>query len=130
MGRSVLDHITNERTQRINKPGQVFSRIYIEDLADSLYASMCRPTPGEIFNVTDDRPASSREVIEYGCQLIGCCLPPLVPFEGANISPIAREFYQDNRRVSNQKLKDYLNVSFRYPSFEEGLSDIAKQMQG
>lgn len=120
-GRSIFDSLRAGTAQRIDKPGHVFSRIHIEDIVISLEASMANPHPGEIYNLADDEPASTSDLIAYGCQLMCIGSPPIVPFEKARISEALREFYSENKRVSNHKIKESLGVSLRYPTYREGL---------
>ena len=123
-GRSVFDRLKSKSLSRIDKPGHLFSRIHVEDIARILKASMFKPTPGEIFNVADDLPAESRELIEYACYLLKEPFPSLVPFEEADLSPMAREFYQDNKRVLNRKAKDLFGLNLKYPTYKEGLLSL------
>ncbi len=120
-GRSVLDTIRAGSAQRLDKPGHVFSRIHIYDIVSILKASMDVPHAGEIYNLADDEPASSADVVAYGCQVLGLDVPPLIPFEEAAISLSLREFYADNKRVSNAKIKKSLGVSLLYPTYRKGL---------
>jgi hypothetical protein len=120
-GRSALDSVRAGIARRINKPGHAFGRIHVEDIVGAIIASMARPKPGSIYNVCDDKPAPSHEVIAFACQLLRRPVPPLVDFEDANLAPITRCFYMDNRRVSNRKIKDELGLVFKYPDFESGL---------
>lgn len=120
-GRSALDSVRAGVARRINKPGHAFGRIHVEDIINVLQASILKPQPGEIYNVIDDMPAPSHEVIEYACQLLNRPVPPLVDFEEANLAPITRSFYMDNRRVQNHKIKQALGVQLRYENFRKGL---------
>ena len=121
VGRSALDSVRAGIARRIDKAGQAFSRVHVADIVQTLYASMQNPTSGEIYNVCDDEPAPSHEVIAYACHLLGVDLPPLVPFEEAHLAPITRSFYSENKRVRNDKIKSALNVSLHYPDFRAGL---------
>ena len=124
-GRSAIDDVRAGTARRIDKPGQVFSRIHVEDIAQTVFASMQKPDTGAVYNVCDDEPAPAAEVVAYACQLLGVPLPPLVPFEQAKLSAMGREFYSANRRVRNDKIKKALGVSLRYPTYREGLKAIA-----
>jgi nucleoside-diphosphate-sugar epimerase len=126
-GRSALDTVRQGRAQRIDKPGQVFSRIHVADLAAVLRASMARPDPGAIYNVCDDDPAPPEAVIAHACALLGVEPPPLVPFDTADLSPMARSFYDDNKRVSNRRLKEVLGVALAYPSYKDGLQALLSE---
>ena len=123
-GRSALDTVCEGRARRIDKPGQVFSRIHVADIVATLRASMARPSPGAVYNVCDDDPAPPEAVIAYACELLGVPVPPLVPFDAAELTPMARSFYDDNKRVSNRRLKDELGVRLRYPSYKDGLKAL------
>ena len=120
-GRSALDSVRAGIARRINKPGQYFSRIHVEDIVQVLRASMDKPPPGGIYNVCDDEPAASHEVIEEACNLLGRPVPPLIPFEQANLAPITQSFYQDNKRVKNDRIKEELGVVLKYKNYHEGL---------
>jgi nucleoside-diphosphate-sugar epimerase len=123
-GRGALEQIRAGTAKRIVKPGQVFSRIHVEDIARTLEASMARPNPGAIYNVCDDEPAPPDEVVAYACELLGVPAPPPVPFDAAALSPMARSFYADNKRVSNRRIKDELGVRLAYPNYREGLRGL------
>ena len=126
-GRSALDTVRSGRAQRIDKPGQVFSRIHAVDLAAVLRASIARPHPGAVYNVCDDDPAPPEAVIAYAADLLGVSRPPLVPFAEAALSPMARSFYDDNKRVSNRRIKDELGIRLRYPSYRDGLQALLRE---
>jgi nucleoside-diphosphate-sugar epimerase len=123
-GRSPFDALRAGTAKRIDKPGQVFSRIRVEDLAHVLAASISRPRPGAIYNVCDDDPAAPEAVVAHAAALLGMPAPPLVPFEAAELSPMARSFYDDNKRVSNRLIKSELGVTLRYPDYRAGLAAI------
>ena len=128
-GRNALETIKAGKARRIDKPGQVFSRIHVEDIATTVVASMENPKgkPGQpaIYNLCDDEPCEPRSVIEYGCQLLGQNPPPLVPFEEANLSAMGRTFYEDNKRVRNDRIKQELGVTLRYPNYRVALDELA-----
>ncbi|MGH6912634.1 MAG: SDR family NAD(P)-dependent oxidoreductase, partial [Geminicoccales bacterium] len=107
--------------RRIVKPGQMFGRIHVDDIVQVLRASMARPNPGAIYNVADDEPAPPQDLITFACGLLGVAPPPAVSFESAELSPMARSFYNDSRRVCNARIKQELGVALRYPSYREGL---------
>ena len=126
-GRSAFDSLRSGRAQRIDKPGQVFSRIHVDDIAAILAASMAQPDPGAIYNVCDDDPAPPAEVIEYAARLLRMPAPPLIPFAEAKLSDMARSFYADNKRVKNERIKRELGVCLVYPDYRQGLAAILKR---
>lgn len=123
-GRSAVDNLRAGTALRIVKPGQVFCRIHVEDIAQVLLASMARPNPGRIYNVADDEPAPPQDVITYAADLMGIAPPPEVPFEEAPLSPMARTFYRDSKRVKNQRIRQELGVRLKYPTYREGLRSL------
>lgn len=128
-GRSALDSIRAGMARRIDKPGHVFGRIHVEDVVRVLRMSMGNPDPGNVYNVCDDEPAPSHEVIAYACELMGRQPPPLVAFEEADLPPMARSFYNDNRRVRNDKIKNVLGVELKYKTYREGLQGCLEAEQ-
>lgn len=126
-GRSAIDRVRSGRAQRIIKPGQVFNRIHVADIAAIVCAGIRNPGAGPIFNVADDEAAPPQDVIAYAADLLG--LPPLpdIPFETAEMSPMARSFYSDNKRVDNKRIKTQLGVSLSFPTYREGLAEIVCQ---
>jgi nucleoside-diphosphate-sugar epimerase len=116
--------VRSGRAKRIDKPGHLFSRIHVEDIACTLEASMARPNPGRIYNVCDDEAAPAAEVTAYACQLLGVEAPPLIPLEAAEMSPMALSFWADNRRVSNRRIHEELGVTLAYPTYRAGLDGI------
>jgi nucleoside-diphosphate-sugar epimerase len=126
-GRSALDTVREGHARRIDKPGQVFSRIHVADIVATLRASMDRPDPGAAYNLCDDDPAPPEAVIAHACALLGVAPPPLVPFDAAELSPMARSFYDDNKRVSNRRIKQELGVRLSYPSYQDGLKALLDQ---
>ena len=123
-GRSVLDQLRAGTARRIDKPGHAFSRIHVEDLARVLRASMDRPRPGAVYNVADDRAAPAADVVAHGARLLGLAPPPLEPFETAELSPMARSFWRDDKRVRNDRVKRELGVRLLYPDYEAGLAAV------
>jgi len=123
-GRSALDKLKAGTARRIVRPGQVFNRIHVEDIASVLGASIARPRAGAIYNVADDEPAPPEDVIAYGAELLGVEPPPEVPFEQAELTPMARSFYGDSRRISNALIKSELGVRLAYPNYREGLKAL------
>ncbi|SIO48728.1 Nucleoside-diphosphate-sugar epimerase [Rhodovulum sp. ES.010] len=121
-GRSPLDRVRAGTARRIVKPGQVFSRIHVEDIAQVLAASMARPRPGAVYNVADDEPAPPQDVIAFAARMLGRPLPPETPFEEADLSPMARSFYAESKRVANNRIKAELGVHLRHPDYRTGLA--------
>jgi nucleoside-diphosphate-sugar epimerase len=126
-GRSAVDQARAGTARRIDKPGQVFSRIHIEDIAATVLAAITKPHAGAVFNVVDDLPASSSDLIAYACELLGKPVPPEIPWTEIEptLSAMARSFYSENRRVRNDRIKRELGVVLRYPTYREGLRAIA-----
>ena len=120
-GRNALANLRRGTARRIVKPGQVFSRIHVEDIATTLEASIARPRPGAIYNVCDDEPSPPQEVIAFAADLLGVEPPPELPYDTADLPSMARSFYRDNRRVRNGLIKRELGVSLAYPTYREGL---------
>ena len=120
-GRSAIDSVRDGSARRIDKPGQVFCRVHVEDIAATLRASLASISPGAVYNVADDLPCPSHEVIAYACELLGVDPPPLIPFEKAELSPMAASFYSDCRRVRNDRIKRQLGVTLTYPDYRAGL---------
>ena len=123
-GRSVFDKLKAGTARRIKKDGQVFSRIHVEDIASVLEASIARPHAGAIYNVADDEPAAPDEVVAYAAKLIGVEPPPEIDFVEADLTPMARSFYEGSRRIGNQRIKSELGVTLRYPTYREGLASL------
>lgn len=124
--RNALCQLLEGSAQCIEKPGHFFSRIHVADIAKILLASLNNPHEAEIYNVSDDEPCVSCEVIEYAAKLLGHFAPERIPFEEATLSPMAQEFWKSNRRVSNEKVKRQLGITLEYPSFREGLESLFK----
>lgn len=122
-GRSALDRVAEGKAHRIDLPEQVFSRVHVEDIASGVIAGFAAP-PGA-YNLADDQPGSQNAVIALACDLLGLPYPPLQSVEAANLSPMARAFYAENRRVANGKSKRVLGWQPRYPSYREGLRALS-----
>ncbi|MDH2310731.1 SDR family oxidoreductase [Methylobacterium brachiatum] len=123
-GRNPIVKLREGRSQRIVKAGQVFNRIHVDDIATTLLASLDRPRPGAVYNVTDDEPAPPQVVTEHAAALTGLPLPPEIDFETADLSPMARSFYGENKRVRNRLIRDELGVALAYPTYREGLAAL------
>jgi nucleoside-diphosphate-sugar epimerase len=123
-GRGPFVKVRDGSAKRIVKPGQVFSRIHVEDIATVLEASIARPHPGAIYNVCDDEAAPPEDVIAHAAELLGLPVPPAIPYDEAEMSPMARSFYAESKRVSNARMKKELGVKLAYPTYREGLAAL------
>ena len=126
-GRNQLATLRAGTAKRIVKEGQVFSRIHVEDIANVLAASIAHPAPGTAYNVCDNEPAPPQDVVAYAAGLLGITPPPEVPFEDADLSPMAKSFYAESKRVSNKRIREALGVTLRYPTYREGLKALLAQ---
>lgn len=122
-GRSPLDRAANGTAHRIDLPGQVFSRVHVDDIASGIIAAL--DAPSGAYNLADDLPASQNLVVEEACRLLGREPPPLLSLEEANLSPMARGFYAENRRVANGKARRVLGWAPAYPTYREGLRALS-----
>jgi nucleoside-diphosphate-sugar epimerase len=123
-GRSPLDRLRDGTARRLVKPGQVFSRIHVDDLAAGLAASLARPRSGGVYNLCDDEPAPAHEVTAYAAELLGVTAPPEEAFDAAALSPAARRFWSESKRVSNARAKAELGWRPTYPTYREGLAAV------
>ncbi|MEP3944735.1 SDR family oxidoreductase [Ascidiaceihabitans sp.] len=123
-GRGPFAKVRNGTARRIIKKDQVFSRTHVEDIAQILAASIAQPNPGAAYNVCDNDPAPPQDVIGHAAELLGLPIPEAVPFETAEMSPMARSFYAENKKVRNDRIKDELGVVLKYPTFREGLAAL------
>lgn len=123
-GCSPLDRVRSGKAHRIDLSGQVFSRVHVDDIADGVAAAIATDVPPGAYNLSDDEPASQNAVIEHAAHLLGVEPPPLQTLDEANLSPMARSFYAENRRVANGKLKRLAGWQPRYPSYREGLASL------
>lgn len=121
-GRSALDKVRDGKARRIIKPGQVFNRIHVDDIG-RVGAAAATQGAGGIFNVTDDAPGPPQDVIAHAADLLGVDAPPDVAFEDADLSPMGRSFYGENKRVSNAKIKQAFGPML-YPTYREGLAAL------
>ncbi|MEQ8371476.1 MAG: SDR family oxidoreductase [Roseibium aggregatum] len=122
-GRNAFENFRKGTARRLVKPGQVFNRIHVADIAGALKAAMAKPST-RVFNVTDDEPAPPQDVVAFAAELLGVEAPPEIPFETADLTPMARSFYGENKRVSNQRLKDELGFTFCYPDYRVALKAL------
>lgn len=128
-GRNALERIqAGKKTYRIYRKGQVFSRIYIDDILAVIMASLQAPKPMSLYNLADDEPAPSHVVDAYASRLLNKPALPLIPFEEAELSLREQAFYASSRRVSNKKIKEEFNLSLQYPSFRQGLQQIMQNL--
>jgi nucleoside-diphosphate-sugar epimerase len=123
-GRNALESVREGTAKRVIRKGQIFSRIHVEDIAGVLEASIKRLYPGQAYNVADDHPCPPQDVIAYACELLGVTPPPEIPFEQANLSPMARSFFMDSKRVSNARVKQELRYRFQFPDYRVGLRSL------
>lgn len=122
-GRNAFVNFEKGRARRLIKEGQVFNRIHVADISGALQASLAHPQT-RVFNVTDDLPAPPQDVVTRAAEIMGLTPPPEVPFETADLKPMARSFYGENKRVSNRRLKDELGYTFRFPTYEAALTHM------
>lgn len=123
-GRGPFAKVRAGTARRIVKPGQVFSRIHVDDIASVLEASIARPSAGAIYNVCDDEPAPPQDVLAHAAELLGLPVPPETPFDAAEMTPMARSFYAESKKVRNDRIKDELGVRLAYPTYREGLKAL------
>lgn len=129
-GRNLLVKLREGDARRIVKPGQKFNRTHVDDVAQAIALTLASDGPGGVWNVADDEPAPPQDVIAFAAQLLGMAPPPEEPFETAQITPMARSFYADNKCVSIDKLKCELGFKPRYPTYREGLRALAEAGEG
>lgn len=127
-GRSSFDKLRDRTARRIIKPGQVFNRIHVEDIARVTTLAAQKRLAGT-FNMADDEPAPPQDVIAYAADLIGMDVPPDLPFETAEMTPMQKSFYRDNKRVSNRAIKTALGIEMLYPNYRAGLAQILESEQ-
>lgn len=120
-GRGPFAKVRDGTARRIVKPGQVFSRIHVDDIAQVLAASIALPRPGAIYNLCDDDPAPPEDVIAHAAELLGVPVPPAIGFATAKMTPMARSFYAESKRVRNDLIKSELGVRLIYPDYRSGL---------
>jgi len=123
-GRGPFAKLRNGTARRIIKPDQVFSRIHVADLARVLAASMQNPNPGSVYNVCDDTPAPPEDVIAHAARLLGLPVPAAEAFETAEMTDMARSFYAESKRVSNERIKTELGIDLLYPDYQSGLKSL------
>ncbi len=126
-GRNVLVKLREGTAKRLIKPGQVFNRIHVEDIAQAIDACFTGRAPGGVYNVTDDEPAPPQDVVTYAAELVGLEPPPETPFEETPLTPMQRSFYGENKRVSNRRMKALLDLDLAYPTFREGIGALVAE---
>ncbi|MGI9372379.1 MAG: SDR family oxidoreductase [Hyphomicrobiales bacterium] len=129
-GRNQLVSLKNGKSRRVVKPGQVFSRIHVDDIAQTLEASIDKPNPGQAYNVCDDLPAPPQDVVAFAAELMGMPPPPEVPFDAAEMSAMGRSFYAESKRVHNERIKNELGVELIYPDYKAGLKALFEKGDG
>ena len=129
-GRGPFAKVRAGTSRRIIKPGQVFSRIHVEDVAQVLAASIAHPNPGAAYNLCDDDPAPPQDVIEHAATLLGLPVPSAIPYDEAEMTPMARSFYGESKRVRNDRIKEELEVRLIYPDYRTGLQALLASEQG
>lgn len=129
-GRNVLLNLKAGTARRIAKRGQVFNRIHVEDVSRAISAALAFDGPGNVFNVSDDAPAPPQDVVAFAAMLMGIEPPPEEDIETADLTPLVRSFYAENRRVSNRKLKEVLGVRLAYPTYRVGLEALWEAGEG
>ena len=125
-GRGPFAKVRNGTARRIIKQGQVFSRIHVDDIAQVVAASIAQPNPGAIYNLCDDDPAPPEDVIAHAAELLGLPIPPAQDFETADMTPMARSFYAESKKVRNDRIKSELGVELLYPTYRTGLAALLK----
>jgi nucleoside-diphosphate-sugar epimerase len=128
-GKSAVESLKNGSARRIIKPGQVFNRIHVEDIAAAVIAAIEKAQTSRVYNVTDDEPGPPQDVVAYGAELLGLPIPPGLDFATANLTPMARSFYSESKRVSNARMKKELGIALQFPTYREGLRDAAARYQ-
>ena len=123
-GRGPFAKVRNGTARQIIKQGQVFSRIHVEDIASALELSIHAPSTGSIYNLCDDDPAPPQDVIGHAAELLGLPLPPAIDFETADMTPMARSFYAESKKVRNDHAKAALNWVLKYPDYRTGLAAL------
>lgn len=126
-GRGPFTKVRNGTARCIIKQDQVFSRAHVEDIAQVIAASIAHPNAGQVYNVCDNDPAPPQDVIAYAARLLGLPSPPKIDFEKAELTPMARSFYAESKKVSNARIKDELGIRLRYPDYKTGLKSLLAQ---
>ncbi|CAN0595033.1 unnamed protein product, partial [Ectocarpus sp. 12 AP-2014] len=122
--RNALLQVKNGKARSVYKKGQVFSRIYTSDIVQIIERAMEKAFKNEIFNLADDYPCSTIEINSYAANSLKLPEPEIINYEKANLSEMAKEFYRDNKRISNQKIKEMLDITLEFPTYREGLNQL------
>jgi nucleoside-diphosphate-sugar epimerase len=125
LGRGPLAKVRAGTARRIIKPGQVFSRIHVDDIAQTLAASIARPNANAVYNVCDDDPAPPQDVLAYAAELLNLPVPPAEDWDSADMTQMARSFYAESKRVRNHRIKSDLGVKLKFPTYQVGLQALA-----
>lgn len=123
-GRGPFRKVKDGTAQRIVKAGQFFSRIHVEDIGQVLDVSIHRPDPGAVYNVCDDDPSPPQDVLAHAAELLGLPIPPEVDIDKADMTPMARSFYAESKRVRNDRMKRDLGIKLLYPTYRDGLAAL------
>ena len=129
-GRNPLVNLASGKAHRYVKPGQVFNRIHVADIAAACAALVAHEGPGDVWNVTDDEPAPPQDVVVYAAEIMGVEPPPEQDFATADLSPMARSFYGESKRCSNAKIKRALKLELAYPTYREGIAALWADGEG
>lgn len=123
-GRNAVRTMLDGRGKRIYKEGQLFSRIHVADIEETVWRAMNADLSSRVFNLADDAPAAPQDIIEIAAKRLGMEVPPLIPLADADLSPMARSFYAESKRVRNMRIKEELGITLKYPTFESALEDL------
>lgn len=129
-GRSPLQKLRDGTARRLAKPGQVFNRIHVDDIAAVLAAGLDHRRAGAVYDVSDDEPAPPQDVVAFAAALAGIDPPHEESFDGAELTPMARSFYGENKRVRNRRLREELGIALAYPTYREGLRALLASEPG
>jgi nucleoside-diphosphate-sugar epimerase len=129
-GRNALVNLRHGEARRIVKPGQVFNRAHVDDIAELTRLALTRGLDGQTWNVADEEPAPPQDVVAFAAALLGLAPPPVEAFDGARLSPMTAEFYADNKRISIAKAKSLMGFAPAYPTYREGLKALAEAGEG
>ncbi|MCX8253404.1 NAD dependent epimerase/dehydratase family protein [Beijerinckiaceae bacterium RH AL1] len=129
-GRNPLVNLAEGKARRIVKPGQVFNRIHVEDIARACAALVAHEGPSDVWNVTDDEPAAPQDVVAFAAEMMGIEPPPEQDFATADMTPMARSFYSESKRCANRKIKDELGLELAYPTYREGIAALWADGEG